>query len=392
MSENLRNPRVQIASILCRALDEARLPWAITHGAEGLPDRVGRDFDILLPERFHSEAVALIKQVASQHGWSSCLVPLRWAGAPVFLWKLDGDTLHSFEMHFIERIDWAGCILADGTEAGTQSHRQNDLSLSICPAFAKRVLTQILAGCWERIEERPLDFKITPNEAPHLPAQMSRLFGRKAGLELLKLIECGDLPTIQRHAASYRMRLIIRAFLPGTGVRLSLRWLSGKFARTFGIAPWRPPNLVLIAPNEADFEGSKLLVDIIGHLGFAKSRILPAAQPTFLHARWRECWKNHIHRSLFRLLAIRLETEAIEPKKIAERIGSQCFDSGTFIAALSPKRQGDLTFALNRRGATTESRENLAFNLIASTIALRYLEFMQTMQKQTTTNTRNDQT
>ncbi len=382
---------MQIAGILCRALDEAHLPWSITHGAEGFPERVGRDFDILLPARFHDQAVSLIEQVAGQHGWSSCLVPLRWAGAPVFLWKLEGDALHSFEMHFIDRIDWAGCILADGTEAGLQSHRLNGLSLAIWPAFAKRVLTQILASCWERIEERPGDFKIAPNEAPHLPAEMSRLFGRKTGLELLKLIEGGDLAAIRRQAASYRLRLILRAFLPGSGVRLSPRWLSGKFARTFGIAPWRPPNLVLIVPNEADFEGSTLLADVIGHLGFAKARILPAAQPTSAPAWWRERWKSHIHRSLFRLLAIRFEAEAIQPKRIAGRIGSQCFGSGTFIAAFSPKRAGELTFAFHRRGAITEGKETLPFNRIAAAIALRYLESMKTMQKQTITNNPNHQ-
>ena len=382
---------MQIAGILCRALDEAQLPWSITHGAEGYPERVGRDFDILLPARFHDQAVALIEQVAGQHGWSSCLVPLRWAGAPVLLWKLDGETLHSFEMHFIDRIDWAGCILADGTETGLQSHYQNGLSLAIWPAFAKRVLTQILAGCWERIEERPADFKIAPYEAPHLPAQMSRLFGRKAGLELLKLLERGDVAAIRRHATSYRLRLILRAFLPGSGVRLSPQWLSGKFARTFGIAPWRPPNLVLVVPNGADFEGSTLLADIIGHLGFAKARILPAAQPSSASARWRERWKNHIHRSLFRLLAIRLEAEAIQPKSIAGRIGSQCFGSGTFIAALSPTRAGALTCAFHRRGATTEGKETLPFDRIASTITLRYLESMKTMQKQAPPNTPNDQ-
>jgi hypothetical protein len=305
---------VQIASILCRALDEARLPWSITHGAEGFPERVGRDFDILLPARFHDQAVALIEQVAGLHGWSSCLVPLRWAGAPVFLWKFEGDALHSFEMHFIDRIDWAGCILAGSTDAGCLSQRIVGLAIATWPGFAKRVLTQILAGCWQRIEERPDDFTIMAHEAPHLPDQMSRLFGRKAGIRLLELIRRRDLEEIRRLAPSFRARLVIRAFLPGTGVRLSAPWLTGKFARTFGIAPWRPPFLVLACP--AGFDITALLCEIVSNLGFAKCWILPLSRPESLMARLRERWRIHVHRSLFRLVALACPQDLDEHPKV----------------------------------------------------------------------------
>lgn len=391
LSSITTTPRVEIARILCAALDDAKLPWAITHGAEGFPECVGRDFDILLPARFHAQAVSLIQQESGRQGWSSCLVPLRWAGAPVFLWKLEGDALHSFEMHFIDRIDWAGCILADGSEAGLQSQRQNGLSLAVWPAFAKRVLTQILAGCWDRIEERPGDIKITLNEAPHLPAHMSRLFGRKAGLELLKLIEDGELAAIRRNASSYRLRLIFRTFLPGSGVRLSLRWFSGKFARTFGIAPWRPPNLVMIVPNEPDFEESTMLAGIIGHLGFAKCKVISATPPGSLTQRLRERWEIHIHRSLFRLVGVQFESKDETASAVIRRLGFNAFNSGTFIATLSPTPQVEVTCAHHFRQTITEYKDQLPFNRIAAVIALRYLESMKTMQLEAYPNNTNDQ-
>ncbi len=381
--------RAQIAGLLCRELDEATLPWAITHGAEGYPERVGRDFDILLPERFHAQAVALIGEVAGREGWSSCIVPLRWAGAPVFLWKMEGEKLHSFEMHFIDRIDWAGCILAGGTEAGCPPVRVNGLPMATWPGFAKRVLTQVLAGCWDRIGERPEEFRIAPHEAGCMASQMARLFGAGAGGTLHQFIDRGTLQSIKHGAVGYRKKLFLRALTPGSGVGLSLVWLRGKIARVLGLAPWRPPTLILMTPVGWKGDAPRLLSDIIGQLGFAKAKILHTAPPSSATARWRERWKNHIHRSLFRLLAIRFEAGEIHPELIARRLGKGCYGSGTFIATLSHSREDELTCSFHRRGAITAGKETLPSNRIAATIALRYLESMKTMQKQTTHNNPN---
>lgn len=374
------HPRAEIAAILCSALDAADMPWAVTHGAEGFPERVGRDFDILLPERFHGQAVALIKRVAGEQGWGSCLVPLRWAGAPVFLWKLEGGELHSFEMHFIDQIDWAGCVLADSADPGCPPQRIGGLSIATWPAFAKRVLTQILAGCWQRIGERPDDFTINAHEDEHLPDQMTRLFGRKAGLHLLELIRRQDLPEIRCLARSYRMRLLLRAFTPGTGVCLSPRWLSGKFARSLGIAPWRPPHLVLIAPGRSQEEGSKLLADVVGHLGFAKARILSPTLPSSLKRRLGEKWELHIHRSLFRLVATKLDPELDSRSTIVRRIGNRAFESGTFIAEVSAAREGEFMWSYHHMGKSTDPMPCPAHDNFASSLAYHYMESLKITQ------------
>lgn len=327
-------PRVNIATILCQALDNAELPWAITHGAEGFPERVGRDFDILLPESFHRQAVTLVKEVAARHGWSFCLIPLKWAGAPVFLWKLDGETLYSFEMHFINHIDWGGCMLADGKSCKYPPVRVNGLPIATWPSFAKRVLTQILAGCWNRIDERPDDFVITPDEMPHLSGPLTRLFGHKAGNRLLELIRLRDLATIRRLALAYRVRLVIRALVPGTGIRMSSSWICGKIARTFGIASARPPFLIIAHAPKSDIDAKALLDAVISHLGFAKTWTLPQSRSSSLIARLWERWSIHLHRSLFRLVAFPIKATENIPEQIDQRIGRKACGSGIFIADL----------------------------------------------------------
>jgi hypothetical protein len=241
-------------------------------------------------------------------------------------------------MHFLDRIDWAGCMLADGTESKSDPIRIHELAIAIWPAFAKRVLTQILAGCWKRIAERPNDFVIELHETSHLEAPMVRLFGHAPGLKLLELIRRREYTEIRRLAPSYRARLILRAFLPGNGVRISAPWLTGKLARTFGIAPWRPPFLVLAYPE--GFDGPALLAEVVSKLGFAKCWILPPKRPNSLLARLRERWQIHVHRSLFRLAAhlCPLDPETQPDVKPACIYG---FSDGDLFVASVQKASGD---------------------------------------------------
>ena len=271
-------------------------------------------------------------------------------------------------MHFISRIDWAGCILADGNEASSDAVRTGGLSIAIWPAFAKRVLSQILAGCWHRIVERPNDFVIQPNESEHLEEPMTHLFGSKAGIQLLELIRNRNLIEIKQRAYSYRARLILRALLPGTGVRLSVPWLTGKFARTFGIAPWRPPFLVLVCP--AEFDASGLLSEVVTNLGFAKCRILPPSRPASLLYRLRERWQIHIHRSLFRLVAVAC-TQNPETQPDTKPPCVHGFpDHEVIITSL--QRTADGTFRL-WFGNSSLAIPHEELGLIAAQIANRYL-------------------
>jgi hypothetical protein len=334
------NPRSQFAGILCGALDEAGLPWAITHGAEGYPDKVGRDFDILLPARYHDEAVNLVKETAAGLGWDSCLLPLRWAGAPIFLWKLDRDTLYFFEMHFIDRIDWSGCILADGSEPHSASVKVNGLSIATWSSFAKRILTQILAGCWHRIEDRPDDFLIQPNEDPYLEDSMACLFGRETGKRLLEFIRKGDFDEVKRLAPRYRINLILRALLPGTGVRISTSWFTGKFARTLGVSPWLPPCLFVIGDQSSIDSIDGLLAQVTPHLGFGKCHILRQPPDKTSVPEWWKRWQIHVNRSLFHLVVVPLEPTMDGFAKVKARLGHQAVATGVWVAVDHSKADG----------------------------------------------------
>lgn len=325
------NARAEIAGILCRSLDEARLPWSITHGAEGFPHKVGRDFDILLPIRFHARAVSLIKGVAKKYGWSSCLLPLSWAGSPVFLWKLDKGQLYSFEMHFIDRVDWAGCILADSSSQKTNCTRIEGLSIATWPSFAKRILIQILAGCWHRVSERPDEMSVSNSEGITLESNLTRIFGKKLGTRLMHLIEVRDFEGIKLIAPYCRWMLIIRAIIPYIGTSVSMKWFVGKIQRIIGHASWRPPCLFIVGELDRAETIESILSHITPQLGFGSCRIFHSSNSIGIIDRLLQRWDIHIRRSKFQLVAIHIDQHEHSYSQLTKKYGKNSVNTGFYI-------------------------------------------------------------
>ena len=376
MNHQSNKHRAEIAAILCNALDAAGLSWSIVHGSEGYPERVGRDLDILLSRKWHEQATKIVHAVAEEQGWKSCLIPLSWAGAPVYLWKLHGNNLLSFEMHFIDRIDWAGCILATGDDACSEPLRLNGLPISIWPGFAKRVLTQILAGCWERITERPDDFKIKAYESAVLLIPMKRLFGEEAGPQLLDLIRRNDIDKIRQLSFHYRFQLLKRAMNPLTNVKLSLRWLYGKIARTLGLADWRPPILIISKYNARDHSGSDLVAEVSSHLGFGQTIFLNSNFPNSIIGRMRLKWNIHVQRGLFRLVAIQNNKSDRSLSDITDFFGKLFQNHNAFIVNVDETNKSDCSWSYQDMDGNA-SGMNSSYEMLTSEIAYQYMECMK---------------
>lgn len=351
-------------------MDAAGLSWSIVHGSEGYPERVGRDLDILLSRTRHEQAVRIVQTVAEEQGWKSCLIPLSWAGAPVYLWKLHGNNLLSFEMHFIDRIDWAGCILATGDDTCSEPHRLNGLPIAIWPGFAKRVLTQILAGCWERIMERPDDFQIKAYESAGLLIPMKRLFGEEAGPLLLDLIRRNDIEEIKHLSFRYRLQLLKRALIPLTNVRLSLRWLHGKIARTLGLANWRPPILIISQYNHS---GTDLVTEVASYLGFGKTIFLNSNFPKSIMGRMRLKWNIHVQRGLFRLVAIQNNKFDRSLSDITDFFGKSFHNHNTFIVNVDEENKSNCSWSYQDMDGNA-SAMNSSCEMLTSEIAYKYME------------------
>lgn len=295
--------RCKLATDLCDLLDKAGISYGIIHGAEHYPARVGRDLDVIVPAADLQRATRVVRERAQELGWRSLVAPISWAGAPVVFWKADGPSFLSFELHFIDRVVWSGILLAD---FGTSTIHRPDggLPLAVEAGFAKRVLTQILAGCWERMAERPAEVAIFDYERKQVPALLASIFGTGNVGRLSTAVEADDLSALKRLAGDLRRAAFRRALNPFSAPKASPRWLGEKLQRRAGHAGWYLPNLIILAQTKA--EARAFLDAVTPLLSFSKALSLDSFQPgqgspgeTALRR----------HRGLFRYVALAESTD-----------------------------------------------------------------------------------
>ena len=174
--------RAGIAWALCHTLEEACVPFGIIHGAGDFPNTVGRDFDILMPANAIKMAVGLVCLRAEELGWKFLVAPIFWAGVPVVFWQFHQDGILTFEMHFMPRLEWGGTILAELEPDDVYRDPTSGLPLARRAGFAKRVLTQILAGCWDRIAARTGEFVLSGEEVAEARRHADRRAARWRGM------------------------------------------------------------------------------------------------------------------------------------------------------------------------------------------------------------------
>ena len=358
--------RARFASDLCQHLEAAGISFGIIHGAEDFPNSVGRDFDILIHEDAIARAVGLVCDKAARLGWQFLQAPIFWAGAPVVFWKSATDELCTFEMHFITRLVWGGCILATIGKDDIYRDQANGLPLARRAHFAKRILTQVLAGCWDRMAARPREFLLLDGEEAEARRLSDRLFGRHLSGLLIGAMDAPDLQTLRMLAPRLRRALVLRAAWPFTSVRPAFEWFVGKACRITGWVRWRLPNLVV---SSASIARSQALMDkVIQQLGFTQAMVLSPVAGTGLIDRLRERIAVRIHRGLFRFAALGCTSTMID--RIDSRLGSGHQGSGTLVIDITedgadPLLQAVLSLGSERRTVTCQASDSRVAVMIA---------------------------
>jgi hypothetical protein len=294
--------RVDLASQLCKALTDSGVLYGILHGAEDFPKSEGRDFDIIIRKSNLSSAVATVRSVASEAGWHSVQASIHWAGAPIIFWRSEPTVLHTFEFHFIPQLVWAGVALANPDTGDIRRDPKHGLPVAIKAGFAKRVLTQVLAGCWSRMNERIHELYIRDEEREASALCARALFGSQLGKQLILALTPPDLTLLRRLAPKMRLMAILRSLSPFHPARWAPVWYFGKISRWSGSVRWRLPNLIVLCTSIDT--AVTLLDESLEHLGFSKPMVLEHEGPGRLQGRITERAKIRLHRGLFRFVAI----------------------------------------------------------------------------------------
>ena len=323
--------RLEFAATLCQRMLEVGIRYGIIHGAERYPEKVGRDLDVMLSKTEISHAVDVVRNKATELGWNSVVAPISWAGAPVIFWKTENWVTVSFEMHFIDQITWNGVVLASFESTEIQKHPDHCLPFALQAGFTKRVLTQILAGCWDRMEERKDEIAIFDYEKKSAPSLIKKIFGNKHGLDLIDALTCYEAFTLKRLAPKLRLLAVFHALVSRDPIRWSPAWYFGKISRCCGFVRWRLPNLIILSYSSE--VANTLLGKSLKHLGFTKAMVLKPQAPTSMKDQISERVRMRLHRGLFRFVAI--AGAVADRDYITSRFPPSCRDGGNLVIEIS---------------------------------------------------------
>ena len=153
------------------------IPYAIAHGIEGYPNRVGRDLDVLVGSRHGRRAIDLAQDVLEQSGLTVVRPPRLW-GERLVAAALDPEP-DLLEVHALDAIAWRWGSL---TGQPAPSIYIGPFAVDPWVRFAKRVLMPALAGDQQKLsrelERHPIDELEAAAAKERLPALVgSRLAG-----------------------------------------------------------------------------------------------------------------------------------------------------------------------------------------------------------------------
>ena len=207
------DPRARVAAEIAERWNGAGVRYAVVHGLEGFPRRVGRDLDVLVHRADVERALALARERLEARGWVVARPPGLWGERLVaFAGGAGGDSL---EVHTLTRLVWASVVLA-GAPHAAEGHAP--FRVDPWAAFAKRILMPLLAGDRTRFVERPAELRLSTEEGAVAGARLARLCGRERAERLVRLVRAGDAAGLARAADDLQRVLLatslVRAPLP----------------------------------------------------------------------------------------------------------------------------------------------------------------------------------
>ena len=213
------DPRVQVAERIAELWNEAGITYAVAHGIEHYPKRLGRDLDVVIPPKDLELAISIATDSLQASGLK-VVVPssLPW-GRGVFAFGKE----FGIELHLIELPLRVGPVtLAERLRPWS---RVGPFSEDRWISFAKQIIMPVFArtfpkrGQWELFEEEAIY------------ANCRELFGQYVTAQLMMHLRGGDADGLKYLAAKLVAIGIGRSFAraPFQALSNSLHWLARKW-------------------------------------------------------------------------------------------------------------------------------------------------------------------
>ena len=220
------------------------LRYAVAHGLDGYPKRLGRDVDVLVQASHVDRAVGAATDVLEAHGLIVVHLHPIWGPRIV---AVEPTSRAMLEVHLITELSWRGTVLITAPNA-TRSVGPIEVDPEL--SFAKRILAPLLAGNADRFHRKPDAFSFDEGEADAASRLMTRIMDADLGLALHRSIGTGDVAAAQSIAPAVRRSILRRALTrdPVGFAARSLRSVTRKLSQPFAASA---PTIALVGPDGA---------------------------------------------------------------------------------------------------------------------------------------------
>jgi hypothetical protein len=237
------------------------ITYAVAHGIDGYPERVGRDLDVLIARRDIARGIDAAQRVLEASGLRVGRPPRLWGERVIA--TLDGPTPDMLEVHAVPALAWTGSVLAD---LPIPSERVGPFAIDPWVSFVKRIMMPLLSGASGRLREEPSRFVVDHAEYDAARRRLPPLAGASLAASLLDAVAARDIAGAERLAPALRRALAVRGPVrhPVAALSLFARALRRKLAQPFSpcapiVAVVAPPTVDRDAIVRAIAEGDRLI-------------------------------------------------------------------------------------------------------------------------------------
>lgn len=195
--------RIKIMKLIAEEWNKEGIEYAVAHGVEKYPVRIGRDLDVFIKQRDVLRAKNIALSILRSMGVSK-ISSLKWdpwpRAAAIFVF----ESGVGWELDLITSLKWGPVTLVEEVRPTKYC---GVFKVDPWASFAKNIVLKVLGGV------RPTNYRLEDFEEDIVQEQCRKLFGDKLALYFLQAIKREDWEYVWQLSPKLRMTAILRHFI-----------------------------------------------------------------------------------------------------------------------------------------------------------------------------------
>ena len=235
----------KMAEGIAEAWNAGGIAYAVAHGLEAYPERLGRDLDVMMDQAHLPRAESIMRDAFRSEGWSAFKHVKPWA-TWVFGFKRLRDGFCSLEIDLVSRIQWGPATLV---ESGRSDAEVGPFRVDSWAHLAKTTMMAVLGGASASASSRLRSEGVSEVEVRASELRLREFFGRRTSQQLMQLFKNQEYDNLREMESRLRRSLLFRSIThrPWTTACTSLSWIRDKLTQWY--AQPCAPMIALVGPD-----------------------------------------------------------------------------------------------------------------------------------------------